>query len=362
MSQTPTNPVHRRSNGGALALLVTGAMLLTLSLILPTGAGAAGDPSQVDPLSVPTTEDATTTTEEATTTTEEITATTEDTTASAGPASTTSTTEVADASEVSPGDTVAAMNVPYSSEGKQCDESRDGWHLVMNGVETSSGNAPTAADFGPVILTFSGGSSGTAIFTDASGDKVAHFLDATTNQTGAFTLVSALMTFPAGTTVTGYGNFVISHPPCGTISTTTTTSPVSTTSTTEATTTTTEATTTTTEATTTTEDTTTTTSPVSTTSTTEDTTTTTSPVSTETTSTTTPVSIDTSPTTGLGGALLITGGDGGTPIAPQAVSTAPASGSLPSTGIDGKPFIVAGLVLMASGGALWITTRRRAEA
>ncbi len=316
----------------------------------------------------------------------------------------------AGAMSVGPGTMVSVNNTPYSSTVGGCDESRDGWHIIMNGVE-STGSGLTGSDFGPITLNFSNGSTGSAVFTDASS-KTAHFIDSTTNQSGGpFTINSATMTFPAGTTVTEFNNFVISHPPCGSVTssttsttadtststsestttttdsstttsesttttedTTTTTNPVTTetTSTTLDTTTTTEDTTTTTsESTTTTEDTTTTTNPVTTettsttldtTTTTEDTTTTTSPVSTETTSTTTPVS--TVPTTTPSTVEVVT------PVfVERQVETALATPyattttELPRTGgPDGGPFIVAGLGLMAAGGGLWLLQRRRASA
>ncbi len=189
---------------------------------------------------------------------------------------------------VAPGVTVEVDNTPYSSDQGECDETRDGWHIIMNGIETTDGNPPTADDFGPVNLMFSDGSTAQALFTDASGDKVAHFLNDDVNQEGAFTVTAGAMTFPNGTRITSFNNLVISHPPCGTIVTTTTTVPDTTTTTVPDTTTTTVP------------DTTTTTSPVTTettTTTVPDTTTTTSPVSTETTTTTSPVSTETTTTT-----------------------------------------------------------------
>ena len=280
----------------------------------------------------------------------------------------------AGAMSVGPGTIASVQNTPYSSDSGGCDPSRDGWHLIMNGIEHGSGGL-TGSDFGPVTLTFSNGSSGSAVFTDAS-DKTAHFLDATTNQSGGpFTITSASMTFPGGTTVTSFNNFVVSHPPCGSVPTSTTsTTADTTTSTAESTTTTAESTTTsnpvstettsttldttttTAESTTTTEDTTTTTNPVST-----ETTSTTSPVSTETTNTTTPVS--TVPTTALtvrtAEPVFIERQVETALATPYAVTTT----ELPRTGgPDGGPFIVAGLGLMAAGGGLWLLQRRRASA
>ena len=259
----------------------------------------------------------------------------------------------AGAMSVGPGTSASVQNTPYSSDSGGCDPSRDGWHLIMNGIKHGSGKL-TGSDFGPVTLTFSNGSSGSAVFTDASS-KTAHFLDATTNQSGGpFTITSASMTFPGGTTVTSFNNFVVSHPPCGSV-------PTSTTSTTADTTTSTAESTTTsnpvsTETTSTTLDTTTTTNPVST-----ETTSTTSPVSTETTNTTTPVS--TVPTTAVtvrpGEPVFIERQVETALATPYAVTTT----ELPRTGgPDGGPFIVAGLGLMAAGGGLWLLQRRRASA
>jgi len=225
----------------------------------------------------------------------------------------------AQAVDVGPGSTASVANVPYSSLSGGCDESRDGWHIVMNGVETSDGEPATAADFGPIALTFSDASTGSAVFTDMSG-PVAHFLDAVTNQSGEFTLTSATMTFPAGSRVTAYNNFRISHPPCGTV-TTTSTNPVST-----------------------------------------ETTSTTGPVSTETTSTTSPVSTASTATT-REGAIVAAADAGGQSGGGTSGGTAGRSGSsLPDTGLDGLPFVIAGSLLMASGAALWVVRRRQATA
>lgn len=234
---------------------------------------------------------------------------------------------------VAPGVAVEMDNTPYSSDQGECDETRDGWHIIMNGIETTDGNPPTAEDFGPVNLVFSDGSTAQALFTDASGDKIAHFLNDDVNQEGAFTVTAGAMTFPNGTRITSFINLVISHPPCGTTVTTTTTSPV-------------------------------TTVPDTTTTTVPDTTTTTSPVTTETTTTTSPVS--TLPTTTI---------PPGTPMRAtidtvyverqvQAARTTRAStgSTLPSTGVDGGPFVVTGLLLLAAGISLWAINRRKATA
>jgi len=291
----------------------------------------------------------------------------------------------AGAMSVGPGTIASVQNTPYSSDSGGCDPSRDGWHLIMNGIKHGSGKL-TGSDFGPVTLTFSNGSSGSAVFTDASS-KTAHFLDATTNQSGGpFTITSASMTFPGGTTVTSFNNFVVSHPPCGSVPTSTTSTTADTTTSTaestttsnpvstETTSTTLDTTTTTADSTTTTAESTTTSNPVSTetTSTTLDTTTTTNPVSTETTSTTSPVSTETTNTTTPVSTVPTTAVTvrPGEPVfierqvetalaTPYAVTTT----ELPRTGgPDGGPFIVAGLGLMAAGGGLWLLQRRRASA
>lgn len=277
MSQpTPPASPHRRRDGGAIALVVTGALLLALALFLPAGAETEGPPDGV------------------------------------GPTGEIGTENPGAAAIVGPGTTVSVANTPYSSEGMTCDESRDGWHFIMNGIETTGGGDPAAADFGPITLQFSDGSSGLATFTDASS-KTAHFLDATNNQSGLFTLTSASMTFPAGTTVTSFTNFVISHPPCGTVTTST------------------------------------------------------NPVSTETSSTTSPVSTATTPTSGANGdgSVPSSGVDDSAAVVAaagtaQPADAVPAGSALPSTGIDGRPFVIAGLLLAASGSALWIMSRRRA--
>lgn len=131
------------------------------------------------------------------------------------------------------GTTAVVGNSPYSTTDHTCDPNRDGYHFIINGLVYADGAVIDAADFGPINITFSDGSTAVASFTDLSGDNTAHFLNSTVNQTGGFTITSATMTFPAGTDITGYGNFVISHPPCGTTTSgTTTTTTASTTTTT----------------------------------------------------------------------------------------------------------------------------------
>jgi len=56
-------------------------------------------------------------------------------------------------------------------------------------------------------ITFSDGTTGVATFTDLAGGNTAHFLDGADHQSGNFTIASATMTFPAGTDITGFGNF-----------------------------------------------------------------------------------------------------------------------------------------------------------
>lgn len=43
-------------------------------------------------------------------------------------------------------------------------------------------------------------------------------------------------------------------------------------------------------------------------------------------------------------------------------SRAATGSTLPSTGIDGGPFVVTGLLLLTAGIAVWIITRRKAAA
>ena len=127
------------------------------------------------------------------------------------------------AASVTPGSSYSVDNAPYSTAGKTCDPSRDGYHFIVNQLEFPVGAVIDGSDFGPINITFSDGSTAVAMFTDLSGNSTAHFLNSTVNQTGNFTITSATLTFPAGTDITGYGNFVISHPPCGTVRSTPTT-------------------------------------------------------------------------------------------------------------------------------------------
>ncbi len=126
------------------------------------------------------------------------------------------------ASDVGPGVTVFAGNPDYSTAGKACDPDRDGYHFIMNGLEYAAGAVIDGNDFGPILISFSNGSTATATFTDC-GHLTAHFLNNTVNQSGNFTIESAQMTFPAGTDITAFNQFRISHPPCGTVGSTTTT-------------------------------------------------------------------------------------------------------------------------------------------
>jgi LPXTG-motif cell wall-anchored protein len=333
----------------------------------------------------------------------------------------------AGATVAGPGVTVEVENTPYSSGDGECDEDRNGWHIIMNGLNYE-GDIPTADDFGPVNLMFSDGSTAQALFTDVSSGTVAHFLNDTVNQDGPFEVTAAAMTFPDGTSITSFNKFVISHPPCNTIVTTTTTVPDTTTTTspvttettttvpettttvpdttttvpdttttvpetttttspvtTETTTTVPETTTTVPETTTTVPETTTTTSPVTTetTTTVPDTTTTTSPVTTETTTTTSPVSTETTTTvpdttTTISPVITVptTTIPPGTPTGIATVDTvvverqvqaartarAATGSTLPATGIDGGPFVLTGLLLLAAGTALLVITRRKATA
>jgi LPXTG-motif cell wall-anchored protein len=127
------------------------------------------------------------------------------------------------ATSVGPGSTVAIGNPGFSTVGQYCDDYHNGYHFTMNGLEYPAGAVIDAADFGPVSISFSDGSTAVAAFTDVTGGSTAHFLNDTTNQTGNFTVVSAQLTFPAGTDVTGFNQFRISNVPCATTDETTTT-------------------------------------------------------------------------------------------------------------------------------------------
>ncbi len=133
---------------------------------------------------------------------------------------------------VGPGFTGAVSNAPYSTAGQTCDPNRNGYHFIMNQLVYPEGAVINAADFGPINITFSDGSTAVATFTDLAGGQTAHFLNSTVDQTGNFTITSATMIFPAGTDITSFGGFVISHPPCGTTTTNTTTTVVPSTTTT----------------------------------------------------------------------------------------------------------------------------------
>jgi hypothetical protein len=95
---------------------------------------------------------------------------------------------------------------------------------LATSIMNPAGRTPTARTDrrqrlrGPVNITFSDGSTGVASF-NRSGRRLrsAHFLDSTDNQSGNFTDSSRrAWTFPAGNRLSrGYGNFVISHRPCG---------------------------------------------------------------------------------------------------------------------------------------------------
>ncbi|MEO5723673.1 MAG: hypothetical protein ABIQ39_03685 [Ilumatobacteraceae bacterium] len=138
------------------------------------------------------------------------------------------TTYASSTTDVTPGTTVAVHNMPYSTLGQGCDTGRNGYHFVMTGIEATG--PIDASDFGPINITFSNGSHAVANFTDMTG-PVAHFINTTINQSGNFTVTSATMTFPAASDVTGYTQFNLSHPPCGTVTapTTTTIAPTTTT-------------------------------------------------------------------------------------------------------------------------------------
>lgn len=150
------------------------------------------------------------------------------------------------ASSVGPGSVAIVGNSGYSTVAHSCDEYRNGYHIIMTGLVYAAGATVDGGDFGPITITFSDGTTAIATFTDLSVGTTAHFLNNTVNQDGNFTIVSAQMTFPAGSDITGFNQFSISDPPCGTVVPTTTTEAATTT--TEAAPTTTAATPTTTEA------------------------------------------------------------------------------------------------------------------
>ena len=246
---------------------------------------------------------------------------------------------------VGPGDTIAVNNTPFDSTGQQCDPSRDGWHFIMNQLEYPVGATIDGADFGPINITFSDSSTAQAMFTDLSGTlanpgTTAHFLNNTVNQTGNFTISSATMTFPSGSDITGYGNFVISHPPCGTVNTTTTS-------------------TTTTVAPTTTTSTTTTTVAPTTTTTVAPTTTTLAPTTTTAAPTTTTTVAPTTTTLVLSEAPVPPTTTTTTLVASQApVPPATVVVQLPATGTDSGRLAILGLTLFGLGLTLMGLSRR----
>lgn len=127
------------------------------------------------------------------------------------------------ATSVGPGTTVPIGNPGFSTVGQYCDEYHNGYHFIMEGLQYPAASVIDAADFGPVNISFSDGSTAVAMFTDLTGGSTAHFLNDTTNQTGNFTVTSAQMTFPAGTDITGFSQFTIRNVPCATTEETTTT-------------------------------------------------------------------------------------------------------------------------------------------
>jgi LPXTG-motif cell wall-anchored protein len=227
--------------------------------------------------------------------------------------------------------TATVENLPWTvpdPPNKGCDPNRDGWHFVMNGITaTVAPNLLNAGDFGAIVISFSDGTSGTALWQEMSG-QTAHFLGTADHQYGTVSPVSASMAWPQGTRVTGYNNFVLSHPPCTFGSTTTTTAPTTTTTTT-----------------------TTTTAPTTTTSTA--TTTTTAPTTTTTTTTTTVAqSTPTIPTT-----TTIVASQGGVPTTTTTTVVA-SSGALPSTGQASQTLVVLGMVCVVLGGLTLLLGRR----
>ena len=209
------------------------------------------------------------------------------------------------ASSVGPGSVAIVGNPGYSTVAHSCDEYRNGYHIIMTGLVYATGATVDGGDFGPITITFSDGSTAIATFTDLSAGATAHFLNNTVNQNGNFTIDSAQMTFPAGSDITGFNQFSISDPPCGTVVPTTTT---------EAATTTTEAATTTTEA----------------------------PPTPVRSAAEVPLPLVTTTTTVV-----------------KVAAEAPQSGSsLPATGTNAGPTAFVGLLMLSSGLALWTLSRR----
>jgi hypothetical protein len=100
-------------------------------------------------------------------------------------------------------------NVPYVPGDNPCDER--GWHLIMNGVTpATAGNG----DFGSVLLTFSDGTTGTATFDRITAGGVAMWYFQPASGTASQTLTSGTTTFPGGSGVTEFNQFVISNPAC----------------------------------------------------------------------------------------------------------------------------------------------------
>lgn len=256
---------------------------------------------------------------------------------------------------VGPGSTVTVNNAPFSSAGKTCDPNRDGWHFIMNQLDFPAGSQIDGADFGPINIVFSDGSTGLALFTDLAGASTAHFLDSTNNQSGNFTIASASMTFPSGTDITGFGNFVISHPPCGTTTTTTTTTTAAPTTTTTTTTTVAPTTTTTTVAPTTTTTTTTTVAPTTTTTTVAPTTTTTVGATTTTAAPTTTVAGTTTTVQVLSEAPTTTLVASEAPV-PTTIDRTGVQ--LPRTGGDAARNVILGLAILGLGLTLMALARR----
>jgi hypothetical protein len=223
----------------------------------------------------------------------------------------------------------------------------DEWHFVINQIDVEA-NAPAT-----IHVTWANGSSADLTLAKFTGG-VAHYF--------SFANLNSTVTSATATIYDGWsGSFNLSHGPCGTPTTTTTTT------TTPTTTTTTPTTTTTTPTTTTTTPTTTTTTP---------TTTTTTP----TTTTTTPTTTTTTPGGGGGGGTTTTTPPASTTpittppiVAPTTVhntSTTATAEVLPTTVRPGKlaftgiedvvPIGALALTLMTTGsGLLWAGSRRR---
>ena len=114
-------------------------------------------------------------------------------------------------------------NFPPTQSAMSCDFSRtDGYHFIINRLVYPQGATIDGADFGPILITFRAAPRPLPVHQNVGGGNIAHFLNSTDNQSGNCTILSATMTFPLGTNITGFNKFNLSHVPCGTNTTTTT--------------------------------------------------------------------------------------------------------------------------------------------